>query len=151
MSTSSSVPSWLGIGGVLPFALLAAGLWLLPIAHSALMVKWLVGYGAVILTFVGALHWGVAMAHPEVPERDRGRLMIWSVLPALVAWVALGLPPLWGLLLLGAMFLIQYEADRRLDKRFPLTLWFLRLRGRLTAAVVICIGLAVLGLWRNGA
>lgn len=146
MNAVPKTPLILGIGGVLPFAALALALWLLPSGHVPLMSVWLVGYGAVILTFVGALHWGVAMVHPEVPERDRGLLMVWSVVPAIVAWIALSLSPLTALGVLAAMFLVQFEADRRLDRRFPVTRWFLRLRARLTAAVVLCIVLAALSL-----
>ena len=101
------MPTLLGFAGVLPFAALALALWILPAAQAPLMARWLVGYGAIILTFVGALHWGVAMVHPEVPERDRARLMLWSVIPSLVAWLALALPQLAGLALLAIMFLIQ--------------------------------------------
>ena len=146
MNAIPKTPLILGIGGVLPFAALALALWLLPSGQVPLMSMWLVGYGAVILTFVGALHWGVAMVHPEVPERDRGLLMAWSVVPAIVAWIALGLLPLAALGVLAAMFLVQFEADRRLDRRFPVTAWFLHLRARLTAAVVLCIVLAAVNL-----
>ena len=113
------------------------------------MTAWLVAYGAIIVTFVGALHWGVAMVHPEVPERDRNLLMVWSVVPAIVAWVAVGIGSLTGLALLAAMFVVQFEADRRLDRRFPVTAWFLRLRGRLTMAVVLCIVLAAFALLKG--
>lgn len=72
--------------------------------------------------------------------------MAWSVVPAIVAWIALGLSPLAALGVLAAMFLVQFEADRRLDRRFPISPWFLRLRARLTAAVVLCIVLAAVSL-----
>ena len=147
---SPKLPLLLGVSGIIPFALLSIALWIVPSGQAVVMSKWLVSYGAVILTFVGALHWGVAMVHPEVPDRDRGLLMVWSVVPALVAWVALGLEPLAALGVLAVTFIIQYEADRRLDKRFPVTQWFLRLRGQLTAAVVVCIALAGLSLLSNG-
>ena len=39
-------------------------------------------YGAVILTFVGAVHWGYAMRDEEI----RWGRMTWSVTPSLVAW-----------------------------------------------------------------
>jgi hypothetical protein len=107
-------------------------------------MRWLVVYAAVILSFVGALHWGIALAHPEVSARDRDLLMGWSVVPALIAWVGVILEPLFGLLIMAAMFCVQYEADRRLDKRFPVNPWFLRLRAQLTGCVVVCLLIATL-------
>jgi len=131
---------------VLPFALFAAALWLLPAGHAPTILKWLLGYGAVILSFVGALHFGVALVHPEIDDRARAGLMIWSVVPALAAWLALALAPAQGLALLGMMFVLQLLADQRLASRFPISAWFLRLRGLLTAAVVLCLALALAAL-----
>ena len=54
--------AWLGYGGLLPFGALA--LLLLDGARSALWWPALLAYGAVILSFVGALHWGFAMVLP---------------------------------------------------------------------------------------
>ena len=88
---SPKLPLLLGVSGIIPFALLSIALWIVPSGQAVVMSKWLVSYGAVILTFVGALHWGVAMVHPEVPDRDRGLLMVWSVCPSACrlggAWV----------------------------------------------------------------
>jgi hypothetical protein len=45
------------------------------LAWPALRATWwvpaLLGYGAVILSFVGALHWGFAMTLPDMPLRQR--------------------------------------------------------------------------------
>ena len=144
MKPSLRIEIILGIAGVLPFAFLTVGLWILPGGNWLPLAKWLVAYSAVILTFQGALHWGVAMVHPEIPDPHRAILMGWSVVPALVAWVALAIPVSVGLVTIGLMFLVQLEADRRLVKRFSVTSWFLRLRIRLTIPVAILIMLAIL-------
>ena len=51
--------AWLGYGGLLPFVALAGIGWWAP--GTPLWGTALLAYGAVILSFVGALHWGFAM------------------------------------------------------------------------------------------
>ncbi|MCC7413153.1 MAG: DUF3429 domain-containing protein [Gammaproteobacteria bacterium] len=137
-------PLVLGTGGIVPFAVLAALLWALPAGYAPLALKWLLGYSAVILSFVGALHWGIALVHPEVGDRERSLMMSWSVVPALAGWVALELPPASALTLMAVMFVVQLGADIRLVRRFPVTPWYLRLRGGLTAGVVTSLFVATL-------
>ena len=52
----------------------------------------LLAYGAVILSFVGALHWGFAMALGGLSDRERTHRFVWSVVPSLLAWPAVLLP-----------------------------------------------------------
>jgi hypothetical protein len=75
--------------------------------------------------------------------------MGWSVLPALVAWVALALAPLAGTLVMLLMFIVQLVADHVLVRHFPVTPWFLHLRQRLTVVVVVCLALAAAYLAAN--
>ncbi len=140
-------PFLLGVGGLVPFVVLAVMLWALPSGYAPTAVRWLLCYGAVILTFVGALHWGVALVHPEMDDRQRALLMAWSVVPALVAWFALLVDPLAGVVILLLMFIVQLVADHRLVQHVAVTPWFLRLRQRLTFAVVSCLALAALFLF----
>jgi hypothetical protein len=85
----------------------------------------------VILSFVRAVHWGVALTGGPAPARR----MIVSVLPALVGWAALLLPPAGGawVLLAGFLALRAWETTR--VGRFGLPEWYLRLRTRLTLGV----------------
>jgi hypothetical protein len=101
-----------------------------------------------ILTFAGALHWGISMLHPDMTEQDQSVFMAWSVVPALVGWISLLMPPKTGLLLLIATFVIQYAADRQLAQRFRLPGWHLRLRAGLSAVAALCLVLALSHLAR---
>jgi len=141
-------PLWLGTAGLFPFVALASAIWALPELYLQTLLSALVSYGAVVLSFAGALHWGFAMLHPEMSERDRTVFMTWSVVPALVGWISIWAPPKTGLLLLIASFGIQYAADRQLAQRFTLPSWYLPLRGGLTAVVVLCLLLALVHLAR---
>ena len=51
----------LGFGGLIPFVGLAAALWLAPAGGWPLAAMALLGYGATISSFLGAIHWGLSM------------------------------------------------------------------------------------------
>jgi hypothetical protein len=65
MTQNSQGPSLaarcLGFGGLIPFVGLAATLWLVPSASQPLWAAALLGYGATICSFLGAIHWGLTM------------------------------------------------------------------------------------------
>ncbi len=110
---------------------MTAGAWLLAPPDSGLAARYLAYYGAVILSFVGALHWAFAMLLP-IDELDRGRVYGWSIAPALAAWLALMLPYRTGLVLLAIMFLVHYAMDHRLARLTHVPRWYMRLRLWLT-------------------
>jgi uncharacterized membrane protein len=97
----------------------------------------LLTYGAVILSFVGALHWGFAMVHPATSGKSAPSLYVWSVVPSLMGWVAVLVTPALGVGLLVAGFLAHYRQDLRLARLLPLPHWYLPLRLQLTA--VACV------------
>jgi len=132
---------WLGYGGLLPFVLLTFGVLLDP-AHGSLWLDSQLAYGAVILSFVGALHWAFAMTLPELDADQRVVRFIWSVVPALLAWTALLLPPMLAATLLIVGFVVHYLQDRRLDSVSNLPNWYLPTRLRLSSVACICLALS---------
>ncbi len=116
----------LGAGGVLPFAALATAALLgldwrygLP---GGLFRHGLVAYGAVILSFLGGVRWGVALRHGDMPGRTG--LLVVSVIPSLAAWVALVIPQPHDLALLIACFLAVAVADVTLVRRGHAPAWY---------------------------
>jgi len=137
---------WLGYGGLLPFIGLAIAGVVDPL-HSPRYAQALMGYGAVILSFVGALHWGFAMTAGAARAQAHRRAFVWSVMPALMAWAAIVLQGAGGVLILVAGFLLQLSQDVRLARPAALARWYLPLRWRLT---VVAVGCLVVGLGGNG-
>ena len=139
--SSDSLPraaAWLGYGGLLPFVGLAL-LIRLDSHHGLVWGDALVAYGAVILSFVGALHWGFAMALPDLTAEQRRACFIWSTVPALIAWPAILLMPPLASALLVAGFVAHYWQDRRLAVQTTLPRWYLPLRLRLTIVASVCL------------
>ena len=129
--------AWLGYGGLLPFLGLAFAS-RIDFHHGPVWSEALLAYGAVILAFVGALHWAFAM-QPGIADDDRHRHFIWSVVPALIGWLALILPAFSGLLLLLVGFWAHFLRDRRLATPAGLPAWYLPLRLRLTGIASLCL------------
>lgn len=98
-------------------------------------------YAALIIAFVGALHWGISMTLPATDQRTA--LWIWSVVPGLLAWLAALMPPWSGLIIHGILLPISYLMDRRHYPDWNLQAW-LTLRFRLTViASFLCFLAAV--------
>ena len=137
-TTGSSTPSTaarvLGLAGLLPFVAGAAALALLDAPGlRAWAATALVAYGALIATFLGGIHWGLAMQGvPPVKLR-----LGWGVSPSLLAWVALLLPAGPGLWLLAALLVTCYAVDRSLYAGAGLSGW-LGLRLQLTSVAALC-------------
>jgi hypothetical protein len=138
------VPLWLGAGGLIPFVILTVAVWISAEAYRIMAYEWLRTYAAVVLSFVGALHWGFAMLHPKMTAHERNTVMAWSVVPALVAWLALLAPLRHGLAVTAAMFALHYAMDRAFIHRFELPDWYLPLRGGLTVVVIVCLTLTAI-------
>lgn len=130
--------AWLGYGGLIPFLALTPAS-LLDHHHGALWSDALYAYGAIILSFIGALHWGLAMSQPELSERQRSAWFAWSVVPALIAWPAILFSPPLAAPLLVFGFIAHYLQDRRLARQARLPDWYLPLRLRLSSVAVVCL------------
>ena len=140
-----------GAGGLLPFFALAAGIAFNPEPNLSYYLGWLVQYGALIVSFVGALQWGLAMQSPVAGTTEQWAAFGWSVCPALIAWVALQLPQYEGVYLLAALFALCLLMDWRFARRHALPRWFMRLRIVLTLGAITTLSLAGLVLAGHGA
>jgi len=120
MDMTTRRTAWLlGLAGLLPFAGAALAFFAAPDSWQGFAEGALIAYGAVILSFLGAVHWGLALRAP-VEEAPMGpaRLTL-GVVPALIGWVALLLPdvfalPLLALGILGTAGLEQWARGRGL-------------------------------------
>ena len=92
----------LGYAGLAPFVILAFLLWLVDADLHPFIALAMAGYGAVIVSFLGGIHWGIGLRH-NAPQRKLH--MAWGVMPSLVAWIAVIMPAYAGLPLL-AMLLV---------------------------------------------
>ncbi|MEN8712637.1 MAG: DUF3429 domain-containing protein [Arenicellales bacterium] len=145
MTGSETTAKALGYAGLIPFVVFSIGCWI-PVPYVTNAPYILITYGAVILSFMGAVHWGVAMANKD---QQQGKFFISSVLPALIAWPALLLAQSLALVILLAGFIGLYTYDRSVEKAQALPGWYIPMRTRLTAVVVLCLASALLSVIMN--
>lgn len=128
----------LGVAGVVPFLGLAGTVHLGPPPWNFVAASLLTGYGIAILSFMGGVHWGLAL-------RD-GRPVQYavSVLPALYAWPAAMLDAAAGWAYLAAGFVALLAFDLWAGRRSWTTPWYGRLRSWLTLAAAGSLAAAAL-------
>jgi hypothetical protein len=132
---------WLGYAGLAPFLACAAVLLLADEpAWRRVAMDTLRDYAAVIASFLGAVHWGMAAQRNDAYVRAR---LHWGVTPALIAWVLLAVEPA-RIALLGfaALFVLILIVDRFLMPVLDAT--YRELRVRLSVIVVVSLLVAAL-------
>ena len=126
----------LGYGGLIPFAFFGIAAWFGAGDWRVFALHALAVYAAVILSFLGAIHWGLSLA-------DRGHRVFglagpaWAVIPSIAAWAALLLPTTSGLIVLLLLFPLVLWVDRASLRALPLPPGYLTLRGYLTLGGVL--------------
>ncbi|MEO1207559.1 MAG: DUF3429 domain-containing protein [Pseudomonadota bacterium] len=146
------LPVWaLGLSGLIPFVALSASL----VIDTGINRSWatlaLLTYGAIILSFMSGVHWGLAMRGPlpdlETDDTIEGSApgtavlpYAMSVLPALAGWFAvITLNPGPAMAVIAASFaaLLAYDL-RMINQRFA-PRWYAVLRFPLTVVVVLSL------------
>ena len=143
----------LGIAGLIPFIGCGLGA-VAPIAEADRFLAALLDYGAVILAFLGAVHWGFVLGG-AAPDRaatagrpDRLRLAL-GVVPALIGWAALMMPLVLNaeaglaVLILGHVATVVAEAQGRRRGMVPAGYMWLRWGLSVVATVVLVTVLTV--------
>ncbi len=130
----------LGIAGLLPFIICGLGAVNADAERAGMMLTALLGYGAVILGFLGGVQWGMALNDADEGQAiPRFRLSL-GVLPALIGWTALLsgllLPQSVGLAILigGFLFAVLVESHRARTETLPR--FYLTLRWALSLVVI---------------
>ena len=138
----------LGYSGTIPFISLAVILLLAQSssatpAESGLAASALHLYGAIILSFLGGLHWGRIACKPDIKPSDKW-FLIYSVIPSLMGWSSYLLSDIWqgAASVLIAGFIISFVIDIRFIKLGAWQSWMKPLRTNLT--LVACFSLTVL-------
>ncbi|KAG8164482.1 hypothetical protein KVR01_006400 [Diaporthe batatas] len=110
-----------------------------------------VGYGAVIISFLGAIHWGLEYAekHPD-KARTTFRYGL-GVLAPVLAWPTMVMPVQYALTSQFAAFTFMYFADARATTRGWAPTWYNTYRFVLTAIVGASLFISLVGREKVGA
>ncbi len=130
----------LGYAGLVPFVLLTALMWLVNTELLPFVSIALGGYAAVIVSFLGGVHWGIGFMKGDAAPRFH---FIWGVVPSLLAWLALMMPVYAALPLLGLVLLACYAVDSKTYPPAGLGQWLpMRLRLTVVATLSCVLGAA---------
>lgn len=131
----------LGYLALLPFALGAALVWFAPTVWSVRAAAATAAYAAVVVSFIGGIYWGLAFRQAD----PAGALLVWGVVPSLLAAAAMMGSPAAALVALSVVLIVCYLVDRRfypangIEKYLPL-------RRHLTLGAVAGCLVAALGV-----
>ena len=146
MATLTDIPPparFVGFTGLLPFFGGAAGVWVLETPWDWVVLNAQVYYGCVILSFLGAVHWGRALAS-SLEGEALWRPLAWSVTPSLLAWVAAFAKPDLAIVLLIGGLIAAYLVDRAAVAQGWFPAWYGVLRKYLSAGAVASLGASLL-------
>lgn len=123
--------------GIIPFASLALLSWYQThFPYTSIAIDFLVlGYAAVIISFIAGTHWGVSLL-----TENTARLLIWSNIITLAAWAGLSIPDvmLSALTMIICLSLLLW-IDFKLYKSGIHPKWYIILRAAITLGVIICL------------
>lgn len=131
---------FLGLAGLIPFITAAAASWLAAVGWHAQILHILAIYTALILSFLGGVHWGAAFNQTVLARRH----LLWGVVLVVLAWGAVLLP--WPVLSLSAfvlLLLLSWRIDRVWLAQVGLPIRYAVLRTLLTAIAAVSLLLAI--------
>jgi hypothetical protein len=143
----------LGVAGLIPFIICGIGATAANDIRSTLSAFCLVGYGAVILGFLGGVHWGFTLSVSHDPA-ERFRLGF-GVLPAIIGWLALAATlatahPVLGIAVEIAAFIATIMVEWRAHANGLVPDGYIGLRVAISALVILLLT-TVLGVRLIGA
>lgn len=132
-----------------PMALVLTGLGAVPFIGLALVailtkemtqiqaLEGLTAYAAVVLSFLGGIHWGFALAPGA--NRPPARQLLMGVVPAAAAWAATTLDGRSGFLVLALSFAAMLLLDMSAAQSGAVPRWYPRLRIPSTVLAVLAM------------
>ena len=146
MTSIPRPPLLLGLAGLLPFLWAAAGILIPPLSEATVAVLGarfnapyvLISYGTVILCFMSGVLWGFATTQERIIPYAV------STLPALWAFFTIGggESQATSAVMVGFILVFLFDLQFSIWRLTPV--WWLPLRGVLTAVVLACLAI---GLW----
>ncbi|MEX2644413.1 MAG: DUF3429 domain-containing protein [Acetobacterales bacterium] len=145
---SDAVPAWaqwLGWLGVIPFVAGALAALVLPDGVAIVSLSAVLAYGAVVLSYLGGVRWGLAMA--EYGGSPGPMTWVNAIVPPTVGWLAnlMALAP--GLTLLTLAYVAAFFFDLAMVRAGQAPAWYAALRRPLSAVTVASLGVCLLAVF----
>ena len=134
-------PLILGLLGLVPFLYFSFIDQFLEIFTIENRATFIISYSAIILSFLGGIHWGVALFQNNNHEniRKNNIRFIISVIPSILGWISLFLLDIYGITLIIISFLLLFIYDFYSLRQFNFIHWFFYLRFMLSLIVTFAL------------
>lgn len=130
----------IGYCGLIPFVGLSVWYAMTKdVQQAGFVLSALLAYAAIILSFVGAIHWGRSLHEPHMVKSNLLQLI--SIIPTLLGWAALLVPAKVGLMILIVSFFLIYLFDRIQYKQLY---WMQKIRFNLSMGVIFTLLISLL-------
>ena len=99
-------------------------------------------YGSIILTFLGAVYWGIILndSHKNlIPDKVKTFIICWSIIPSLWSSLILIYNHNITIIVLAICYIIVQFVDEFVIKYFKIPIWYLFLRRLLTIIVILIL------------
>jgi len=99
-------------------------------------------YGSVILTFLGAVYWGIILNDNHknlIPEKVKIYIICWSIIPSFWSCLILIINNNITIIMLAICYIIVQFVDEFIIKYFKFPNWYLFLRRLLTIIVTVIL------------
>lgn len=142
-----NLPLGLTIASAVPFVALAVAVSVRVFDDNSLAIHALLTYSTVILSFLGGIHWGIAVSSYSHDKRIANLLITESVIPSMLGWgVVLYASLHIQLLVLTVLFVFIWAIDSMLMGRKIIPMWFFEIRCIITPIVVVSLYVAYFGM-----
>jgi len=104
-------------------------------------------YGSIILTFLGAVYWGVILndsCKDLISKKVKTYIIFWSIIPSLWSVLILIFNHNITIIILALCFMVVQFVDEHIIKYFKFPIWYLFLRRSLTIVVIFILILTYL-------
>ena len=99
-------------------------------------------YGAIILTFLGAVYWGIILNDSYknlISEKIKTYVIFWSIIPSLWSGLILIFSYNITIIILALCFIVVQFVDEFIIKYYKFPIWYLSLRRALTIVVIFIL------------
>lgn len=143
----AKLPLIVTLVGGFPFVLLSVMTALGTFGDAKQALDVLLIYAAVIISFLGGIHWGFAVHQFTINRPIANMLIAESVIPSLVAWGVLLYPDHYvQLLVLTLLYTFTWGIDSLLYNNDLMPQWFFNIRCMITPVVVVSLYVAYFGM-----
>ena len=135
------------IAGTVPFIMLSIAVSMHTFSNTKMVMELLLTYSAVIISFLGGFHLGVAITQHFQNQKITTFLVVESIWPSLIAWGLLYTTQMHiQLLVLTLLYALMWAIDCLLYNQNLIPQWFFNLRCIITPIVVVSLYVAYFGL-----